>query len=71
MLKQGTKAKIVALNISNNKIRRRMCDLGVYSGQEVCVLRTSVLKKVVLMSIKNYALCIKKEIAESIEVNIE
>ena len=62
---------ISSLNIQDIKIKRRICDLGLYSGQVVKVLKKSILKKVILISVKNYTLCIQTKIADCIEVEFD
>ena len=70
-VKLNCKAKIIKLNIQDINILRRICDLGLYPNQTVTVLNKSILKKVVLLSVKNYTLCLQTKIANCIEVQIE
>ena len=62
---------ISQITLNDMKIKRRLCDLGIYSGQTVNVLNKSVLKKTILISVKNYTLSVQKNIAKFIEVNNE
>ena len=63
-------AKVVKLDILDVRIKRRICDLGIFEGETVTFLKSSMLKKVVLVSVKNYVLCLKSSIAKSVEVQI-
>lgn len=63
-------AKVVKLDIPDVRIKRRICDLGIFEGETVTFLKSSMLKKVVLVSVKNYVLCLKSSIAKSVEVQI-
>lgn len=63
-------AKVVKLDIPDVRIERRICDLGIFEGETVTFLKSSMLKKVVLVSVKNYVLCLKSSIAKSVEVQI-
>lgn len=70
-LKPNQSAKIVKLDFDDVRLKRRICDLGIFEGEQVVYLKTSVLKKVVLIELKNFVLCIKTDIAKQIEVKIE
>ena len=63
-------AKVVKLDIPDVRIKRRICDLRIFEGETVTFLKSSMLKKVVLVSVKNYVLCLKSSIAKSVEVQI-
>ena len=63
-------AMVVKLEIPDERIKRRICDLGIFEGEAVTFLKSSLLKKVVLVSVKNYVLCLKSGIAKFIEVQI-
>lgn len=70
-LKQNQKAVITQISIQDTKIKRRICDLGLYSGEYVTLLKTSILKKTILISIKNYTLCLQSKIADCIQVKVD
>ena len=63
-------AKVVKLDMPDVRIKRRICALGIFEGETVTFLKSSMLKKVVLVSVKNYVLCLKSSIAKSVEVQI-
>ena len=62
---------ITNLDMQDINLKRRICDLGLYSGQTVTVLKKSILKKVILISVKNYTLCLQTKIADCIEVKFD
>ena len=70
-VKHQTKVRVLFLNTEDKNIKRRLCDLGIYAGEKLTVLKTSILKKVMLIEVKNYCLCLKTQIANDIEVEIE
>lgn len=70
-IKANQNVKVKLINTDDIKIKRRLCDLGIYSGESITVLKTSILKKVILIAVKNYCLCLKSAIAETIEVESE
>lgn len=69
-IKSGQSAKIKKLNFDSTKIFRRMCDFGIYEGQKITMLKKSVLGKVVLVGVNGFALSLRKDIAQKIEVYI-
>ena len=52
----------------NEKIVRRLCDLGLVPGEIVRVTNRSLLKKATLVEVKGYVLTLKSSIANSILV---
>ena len=58
-LKVGDSAKIVTI-FGNKKIKQRLLQLGLTTGQIVKILSVSVLKKSFLISVRGYALAIRK-----------
>lgn len=66
-LKVGESAKIVSV-FGNIKIKQRLLQLGLTTGQIVKVLNISSLKKSYLISARGYALAIRKSNLENIGV---
>ncbi len=52
----------------SDKILRRLCDLGLTMGQSVRVKAKSLLKKALLIEIRDYELTLKSDIASGIMV---
>ena len=49
-----------------DKILRRLCDLGLTQGQQVCVRARSPLKKALLIEVRGYELSLKSDIAKGV-----
>lgn len=61
--------EVVELNkVAPLKIRRRLCDLGLTSGQKVKLVRKSLLGKVLLIEVRGYTLSVRADIAEAVIV---
>lgn len=69
-LKTGEVGKIINLS-ADVRIKRRLLELGLITGQMVKVLSISPLKNSYLIALKNYSLCLRRSILKSIEVEIE
>lgn len=69
-LKPNQSATVLKIDIKDTRIKRRIYDLGIYEGEKITFLKASILEKVVLISVKNYALCLKNSIAQNIEVSL-
>lgn len=65
--KQGVYLKIngFARDVST-KIKRRLCELGLFVGQKVNILQKSALKKVLLIEVRGYVLSLRREQAEMV-----
>lgn len=50
------------------KIFRRLCDLGLTRGEKVSLEARSLLKKVLLISVRGYLLSLKTDIAKGVEI---
>ena len=50
------------------KIARRLSELGFYSGAQIKILAISSLKKVFLIEIQNYVLCLRATVCNLIKV---
>ena len=67
--KLGEKFKVV--KIHNNlglNMYRRLGDLGIVEGIDICVLKKSFLGKTLLVSLNGYTLSFRDNIAKIIEV---
>lgn len=53
-------------DFSNLKIKRRICQLGIFPGAKIFLMQKSILKKVILFAVNNYTLSLKAEIASKI-----
>ncbi len=49
-------------------IKKRLCQLGIFSGTEIIFVQKSILKKVILIEVNFYMLSIRFDIASMIEV---
>lgn len=69
-IKKNQKAEIVKV-LGDNHLKRRLMEFGLISGQEVSVLSVSPLKNTFIISIRGYALALRKSILENIFVEIK
>lgn len=59
--------KIVEVT-GEEKVLRRFFELGIFSGQSIKILKKSPLKKVFLVEVRGYVLCIKSSLLGGIMV---
>ena len=69
ILKENQKAKIVKV-LGDMHPKRRLMEFGLLSGQVVSVLSVSPLKNTFMISIRGYALALRKSILENIFVEL-
>lgn len=60
--------RVLSLNLTDLKIKRRLYQIGFFSGSVIQVLNTSSLKKTLLVQVLDSCFAIKSSIAENIEV---
>ena len=56
------------LNTCDNRLKRRLLELGFVEGAQIKVLAKSLLNDVILVQILNYTISIRKDIAKSIVI---
>lgn len=56
---------------NDNKINRRLLELGFVNGEKVKVLNMSILKEVLLVEICGFVLSIRKDVAKRIIITRE
>jgi len=66
-LKKGTKGKIVKIS-GRGSAHRRLIDMGLVTGSEVEVQRVAPLGDPIEVKVKGYNLSLRKEEADSIQV---
>ncbi|MBA7635303.1 hypothetical protein ES703_42904 [subsurface metagenome] len=66
-LKRGEKGRIVKIG-GGGSLRRRLLDMGLVSGSEVKMERVAPLGDPIEIKVKGYNLSLRKEEAESIQV---
>lgn len=63
--KKGALCNIVGIaEGSSIKIKRRLCELGLFSGEKVKILQRSALGKVMLIEVRGYVLSLRVEQAK-------
>ena len=50
------------------KVRRRLCELGFTPGEEITLVRASLLKKAYLVEIRGYTLSLRNSIVKAVMV---
>jgi len=66
-LKKGTKGKIVKIS-GRGSVYRRLIDMGLVTGSEVEMQRVAPLGDPIEIKVKGYNLSLRKEEADSIQV---
>ena len=66
-VKVGGRAKIVRL-YGEGAVRRRIMDMGLTKGVEVCVRKVAPLGDPIEITVRGYELSLRKEDADRIEV---
>ena len=66
-LNQDLKVVKIYKNLGSNIIRR-LCDLGIYEGADIKILKKSFFGKTFLVSLNGYTLSFRDNIAKIIEV---
>ncbi len=65
----GEKVQVVGFRKDlPQKIRKRLCQLSIFSGTEIIFVQKSILKKVILIEVNYYRLSLRYDIASMIEV---
>ena len=66
-IKIGKRAKVLKLH-GEGAIKRRIMDMGITKGVEICVRKVAPLGDPIELTVRGYELSIRKEDAEMIEV---
>ena len=66
-LKVGATAKVVKLN-GEGAVKRRLMDMGLTKGTEVCVRKVAPLGDPIELTLRGYELSIRKDEASKVEV---
>lgn len=67
--KLNTDCVVKSINITDEKMKIRLMELGLIVGSKIVVKRRSVWKKTMLLSFNSGCFTMKSDIAETIEVN--
>ena len=67
-LKKGEKGKVVSVVCSNSVLKRRMLDMGITEGVEVCVKKIAPFGDPIGIELRGYELCLRKKDLSNIEV---
>ncbi len=63
----GGRAKVVRIH-GEGAVRRRIMDMGITKGVEICVQKVAPLGDPIQITVRGYELSLRKADAESIEV---
>ncbi|MGP1587404.1 MAG: FeoA family protein [Treponemataceae bacterium] len=67
--KVGTTVEVVSLN-GEGALKRRIMDMGITKGTKVFIRKVAPLGDPVEITVRGYELSLRKEDAQSIEINI-
>ena len=65
----GKRAKVIKLH-GEGAVRRRIMDMGMTKGVEVCVRKVAPLGDPIQVTLRGYALSLRKSDADQIEVEL-
>ena len=66
-VKKGQTVKVVKLN-GEGAVKRRIMDMGITKGTEICVRKVAPLGDPVEVTVRGYELSVRKADAEMVEV---
>lgn len=66
----GQKARVLYLENDNPALRRRLIDMGITEGVEVCIKKVAPLGDPVDIYLRGYELCLRKKDLEKITVEV-
>ena len=69
LLKEGKEGTVFSVNLKG-KIKYRLLDIGIIPGARLKVIKTAPLGDPLQIEIKGYNLCIQKEIAQKIIIEV-
>lgn len=69
-LKLRSLARVVEIKQSNVLLRRRLFEMGLTKGVEVCVKKIAPLGDPVSIELRGYELCLRKDELKNIKVKI-
>ena len=69
-LKVGESGRVLAIGGSNDRLKRRMFDMGITSGVIVVVKKIAPLGDPISIELRGYELCLRKNDLSNIEVEI-
>ena len=69
-LKVGESARVVALNVQNNEIRRHLLDMGITRGVVVQVKKIAPMGDPIDIELRDYELCLRKADLSQIEAEV-
>ena len=69
LLKEGKEGIVFSLDLTG-KIKYRLLDIGIVPGAKIKVIKTAPLGDPIQIEIKGYNLCIQKEIAKKIIIEV-
>ncbi|MDR2966946.1 MAG: ferrous iron transport protein A [Methanobacteriaceae archaeon] len=70
-LKNGEKGTIVSFNDKgNNELKRHLLGMGFVKGSEITFEKTAPLGDPIKLKLKGYSICIRKNEAENIKVQL-
>lgn len=69
-LRKGQKAKVIHLQNDNPALRRRLIDMGITEGVEVCIKKVAPLGDPIDIYVRGYELCLRKCDMENIKVEV-
>jgi Fe2+ transport system protein FeoA len=69
-MKVGEEGKIKSIDPNAGSLKKRLLDMGCVSGSKIIVKKLAPLGDPIEIIIKNYSLSLRKNEAESIEVEV-
>ncbi len=69
-LKVGSKAMVAEIVANNKLLSRRMFEMGLTKGVEICVKKIAPLGDPVSIKLRGYELCLRKDELKNIKVKI-
>lgn len=69
-LKVGSKAMVAEIVANNKLLSRRMFEMGLTKGVEICVKKIAPLGDPVSIELRGYELCLRKDELKNIKVKI-
>lgn len=69
-LKPGEKGKVIKIT-GQGAIKRRLLDMGITPGAEICMRKTAPLGDPLELSVRGYELSVRKEEAKAVTMKIE
>lgn len=66
----GQKARVIHLQNDNPALRRRLIDMGITEGVEVCIKKVAPLGDPIDIYLRGYELCLRKSDMENIKVEV-